>query len=237
MVLFHAMSEPTFRREVFAADNPTGLACVVAGIGGTIPEFIQPAETLNELGYDAAVYEYDQDVYLSGEPDQLPALLAELGDDFEDIGSDYNRKLFTGASGGSFFAYTLQQRAEGPQLGLFAAGGIELSKIFTHSLAFRAFGIRKAYARNGYDEEGLREIWRDIDISPEKPPAADKSLCVVLGGMDYIVNYAKARRTYVAWQKAGVPVRILTKPQLGHAGTLRWFKENIHTMLAEGTEL
>ncbi len=231
------MSEATYRREVFKSDDPVGLACVVASMGGKILDFTQPAESLNALGYDTAVYEYDKSVYLSGEPEQLPSLIGDMSDDFEELSSGYDKKLFTGASGGSFIGFNLQRRASGPQLGLYATAGIPMSEAITHTVAFRKLGARKAFAQHGYDEAGLQEAWKDIDMSVNTPPPSDKAICVVLGGIDYFVNYVKARSNLKKWQEAGVPITILTKPKLSHSGTVRWFKANIETMLAQAPEL
>jgi hypothetical protein len=225
------MSEATFRREVFTVEQPTGLACIVASMGSKIVSFTQPAETLNTFGFDVAVYEYDKSVYLSGEPEQLPALITDMSADFEDLGLAYDKKLYCGASGGSFIGFNLQRRAEGPQIGLYATAGVPMAEVIMHAPIFRILGARKAFARHGYDEARLREAWKDIEMSVDNPPPTDKAISVVLGGLDYFVNYAKARRNLKAWQNAGVPIRIVTKPHLSHSGTVTWFKEHIDTLL------
>lgn len=231
------MSEVSFQREISRVGHPVGLACIVASMGAKIPEYAQPAETLNILGYDTAVYEYDKAVYLSGEPEQLPALITDMSNDFNEIGSGYNKKLFSGASGGSFIGYNLQIRAEGPQLGLYATAGVAMSEVVTHTLIFRALGARKAFAKNGYDEAGLREAWKDIDISVDDPPSPDKAMCVVLGDLDMFVRYKKALENLRAWQEAGVPIRILTRPKYTHSKTVQWFKDNIGLMLNQAPEI
>lgn len=231
------MNEATFRREVFTADHPVGLACMVVSMGSKIVQFAQPADKLNAMGFDVAVYEYDKSVYLSGEPEQLPSLIANMSADFEDLGQTYNKKLYCGASGGSFIGFNMQRRAEGAQLGLYATAGVPISEVITHSPAFRILGAARAFAKHGYDEERLREAWKDVEMSVDNPPPTDKSLSVVLGYLDYFVNYAKARSNLVKWHEAGVPITIKTKPHLSHSGTIKWFKAHIDDLLNEAQQI
>jgi hypothetical protein len=231
------MSEATFQRKVYTIDNPKGLACVVASMGGKIVEFAQPALTLNGLGYDTAVYEYGRSVYLSGEPEQLPALITSMSSDFEDLGSAYDTKLYTGASGGSFIGFNLQRRAEGPQVGLYATAGIPISEIVTRSPIFRLLGARRAFAKHGYDEAGLQESWKTIEMSLDDPPPIDQSISVVLGGRDKFVNYDRALSNLTVWKDAGVPIEIIKKPELGHFETVKWFKAHIDILLKKAPRL
>jgi hypothetical protein len=83
----------------------------------------------------------------------------------------------------------------------------------------------------------LNRLWREIDVSPNDPPERHVSFVMVLGKRDIIVRYQKALATLQAWQNAGVPIKVITKPNLGHLGAIRWYKKHIDELLDEAEQL
>jgi len=56
---------------------------------------------------------------------------------------------------------------------------------------------------------------------------------MALGKRDIFVSYKKAHTTLQAWQNAGLPIKIVTRLNLGHIGTIRWHKEHVDELLDE----
>lgn len=83
----------------------------------------------------------------------------------------------------------------------------------------------------------LTALWQEIDVSPDEPPGQNVAFVMVLGKRDRLVSYEKALATLQAWQNAGVPIKIITKSNLGHLRTIRWHKIHIDELLNEAEYL
>ena len=178
-----------------------------------------------------AVYEYDAAIFREGDAKKLPTFIDGVDAHFSSLSEMYDRKLYSGVSFGGLIGFNMQRRAAGRQPGLYAATGLSLSHSIHDSLALRLLGVRRKYSEQGYQENDLIETWRDIDVLPTNPPSNDKSVCVALGGMDWIINFRKAWSNLEAWERQGVPVNVITKLRLGHTGIINWYKDNIASML------
>lgn len=231
------MSKASFNQEAFTGEHARGLACMVAGLNGQISDFQTAVRGLAAVGFDTVVYEHGDAVYKNGEAEQMPALIDAIQADFEDRAASYQRKLYAGVSAGSLVAFNLQQRAEGVQRGLYATGGVPTSEFIFHSVFSRVFGFQRAFKRNGYTEESLREAWKDIDASVDRPPELDKPFLVVLGQKDRIVKHSRAMQTYDAWLAAGVPVEVVTEPGRDHDEAIEVFKGNIGKLFAQVNQI
>jgi hypothetical protein len=97
--------------------------------------------------------------------------------------------------------------------------------------------VRKKFAQRGFNAAQLESLWQDIDVSPDNPPQRHVAFVMVLGKRDKLVRYEKALATLQAWQKAGVPIKVITRPRLGHIGTIRWHKNHIEELLDEAERL
>ena len=66
---------------------------------------------------------------------------------------------------------------------------------------------------------------------------AETPFVIALGKRDKVVAYDKALTTLHAWQDQGQSIQIITKPNLGHIGIIRWYKYHFSELLADATEL
>lgn len=221
------MSE--FRAMEYGDGNSDMIASLVTGFDGEINDLETAAIGLVVSGHDVVAYDYSRDVLESGEPDDFPQLINAIHTDFKNHSQGHSICRHAGVSLGMGIAINLQRHTEQVQVpAIYAAGGTNVAEIIYRNLAFNiAFGnVRKAFHKNGYDEQSLREVWAPLHESPESPFA------VALGGMDLIVKYRNAHHKMSELQREGTPVIVKTIPKASHVGTIKWFNRNITAMLA-----
>lgn len=208
---------------------------LVAGFGGLISDVEQAAKDLAETGRDVVAYAYHPRVLSAGDGELLPQFIETLSTDFRERTPDYYRRRFGGVSLGGAIASGMQKSYEkynNPERGLYAATGSEADDVVMKNHIFRAIvwashriDIRRAYERNGYTPVDLRERWNDIQIPPLTPTT------VVLGGLDLIIQQHKVLSRAKEWRAAGRDVRVIRKPWLNHNRTIKWFNDNIISLL------
>lgn len=228
------MSNPLFSTQTFPVADSKKLACVIAGLGGKIKSYAGVIQTLNRLGFSVVAYEHDLSVLTSGDPHDLLNLVDGICDDFSQKAVGYKKIICIGASAGSGMCFALQRRMPAIQYGIYAVAGMPGKEAIASPLFYL---IRRRFRRRGFSAEKLSSLWQEIDVSPDNPPRRDLSFVVVLGKRDKIVKYKKALATMQAWQNAGVPIKVITRPNSGHLATIRWYKEHIDELLEEGEGL
>ncbi len=227
------MNSPLFRTQSFPVEGSDKLACVITGYGGKIARYQSVIQTLNERGFTVIAYDHSLSVMTSGNPHDLLNLVDGTCNDFAQKTAGYKKIICIGASAGAGLCFAMQRRMPAIQYGIYAVAGMP-GKDALESPLF--YFVRKKFNKQGFSAARLGSLWQEIDISPDDPPG-DMSFVMVLGKRDRVVSYEKALATLQAWQKAGVPIKIITKTSLGHLGTIRWYKKHIDELLDEAENL
>lgn len=228
------MNGPLFRTQSFPIKGSEKVACVITGYGGKIKRYQSVIQTLNKQGFTVIAYEHSLSVLTSGNPHDLLNLVDGTCNDFASKVDGYKKIICVGASAGAGLCFAMQRRMPAIQYGIYAVAGMS-GKDALESPLF--YFVRKKLNKHGFNAARRNNLWREIDVSPDDPPRRDVSFVMVLGKRDRIVSYEKALATLVAWQKAGVPIKIITRPSLGHLGTIRWYKQHLDELLTEADQL
>jgi hypothetical protein len=228
------MSSPLFRTQSFPVKGSEKLACVITGYGGKIKRYQSVIQTLNKRGFTVIAYEHSLSVMTSGNPLDLLNLVDGTCNDFTEKIAAYKKIICIGASAGAGLCFAMQRRMPAIQYGIYAVAGMP-GKDALESPLF--YFVRKKFNKHGFNAAKRNNLWREIDISPDDPPGRHVAFVMVLGERDRIVSYEKALATLRAWQQADVPIKIITKPGLGHLGTIRWYKQHIDELLTEAEHL
>jgi hypothetical protein len=228
------MNSPLFRTQSFPVEGFDKIACVITGYGGRIARYKSVIQTLNERGFTVIAYEHSLSVMTSGNPLELLNLVDGTCNDFAHKMAGYKKIICIGASAGAGLCFAMQRRMPTIQYGIYAVAGMPGKDALKSPLFYF---VRKKFNKHGFSPARLNSLWQEIDISPDDPPGRDVSFVMVLGKRDRVVSYEKAFVTLQAWQKAGVPIKIITKSSLGHLGTISWYKKHIDELLAEAEHL
>lgn len=229
-----SMNNPLFRSQLFSVKGSGKLACVITGYGGKIKGYQNVIETLNKRGFTVVAYEHSSSVLTSGNPHDLLRLVDGTYKDFAKRAAGYKKIICVGASAGAVLCFALQRRMSAIQYGIYAVAGMPGKDAIASPLFYF---VRRRFSKQGFNVNMLNSLWHEIDVSPDSPPQQDVAFVVVLGRRDRLVSYEKALATLQAWQKAGVPIKIITKSSLGHLGTIRWYKQHIDELLDEAERL
>jgi len=210
------------------------VACLVAGYGGTIAGYQEPIKALNDAGYSVVAYDHSKNVMKNGRSEDLLKLIDDIQADFSIKSNGYKEIIFAGASMGAGIAFSIQRRTPQAMFGIYATAGVPVARnVFVSPLFIR---IKKTYIKNGYTPESLQRAWQAVEALPDEPPTFPTPVVMMLGKRDKIVNYTSALKTLHTWQKAGIPIRILTRNP-GHLSTVRWFKKHIPELLKAAEEV
>jgi len=228
------MNSPLFRAQLFPVERSEKLACVITGYGGKIARYQSVIKTLNERGFTVIAYEHSLSVLTSGNPHDLLNLIDGTCNDFEQRMDGYKKIICLGTSAGSGLCFAMQRRMPNIQYGIYAVAGMSGREALKSPLFYF---VRKRFEKRGFSATKLDSLWQEIDVSADEPPRRDLSFVMVLGKRDRIVNYQKSCATLQTWQKAGVPIKIITKPDLGHLGTIKWYKKHTDELLDEAEQL
>lgn len=228
------MKDLLFRTQSFPVEGSKKIACVITGYGGKIKKYQSVIQTLNEQGFTVIAYEHSRSVLISGNPYDLLNLIDATCNDFANKIAGYKKIICIGASAGAGLCFAMQRRLPAIQYGIYAVAGMSGREALKAPLFYL---VRKRFEKRGFSAAKLNDLWQDIDVSADDPPRRSLSFVMVLGKRDKIVNYEKALNTLQAWRKAGVPIQIITKPNLGHLGTIRWYKEHMGKLLDEAEQL
>lgn len=228
------MNGPLFRAQSFPVEGSEKLACVITGYGGKIKSYKSVIQTLNERGFTVIAYEHSPSVLTSGNPQDLLNLVDGICSDFTKKVAGYKKIICIGASAGAGLCFALQRRFPTIQYGIYAVAGMSGRDALASPLFYF---VRKRFSKRGFSMARLNSLWQEIDVSPNDPPQQRVAFVMVLGKRDVLVSYKKALATLQAWQNAGVPIKIITRPNLGHLGAIRWHKQHIDELLAEAERL
>ncbi|HET8670302.1 MAG TPA: hypothetical protein VFM05_06615 [Candidatus Saccharimonadales bacterium] len=228
------MDNHLFHTQSFPVEGSAKLACVIAGLGGKIKNYQSPIQTLNDRGFSVIAYEHSSSVMTSGNPHDLLNLVDGICNDFSGKAVGYKKIICIGASAGSGLCFALQKRMPSIKYGIYAVAGMSGKDALKSPLFYF---VRKKFSRQGFSAAKLNLLWREIDVSSDNPPPPHVAFVMVLGKRDWIVSYRKALTTLQAWQRAGVPIKIVTRPNVGHIGAIRWHKEHISELLDEAERL
>lgn len=228
------MSGSLFRAQSFPVADASKLACVITGYGGKIKSYHGLIQALNQRGFSVIAYEHSRAVMLSGDPQDLLNLVEGICNDFAQKAAGYKEIICVGASAGAGLCFALQRRMPAVRYGIYAVAGMP-GKDAIASPKF--YFIRKRFEKRGFSAEQLNRLWQEIDVSPDNPPSKRVAFVMVLGQRDKLVNYTKALATLQAWQRAGVPIQIITRPRSGHLATIRWHKRHVEELLAAAENL
>ena len=228
------MDRSLFRAQSFPVEGSKKLACVITGYGGKIKHYQGVIRTLNEQGFTVIAYEHSLSVMTSGNPYDLLNLVDGTCADFASKLAGYKKIICVGASAGAGLCFAMQRRMPAIRYGIYAVAGMSGKDALKSPLFYL---VRKRFSRRGFNTDRLNDLWREIDVSADEPPSQGLSFVMVLGKRDRVVTYEKAMVTLHAWQAAGVPIKIITKPKLGHLGTIKWYKQHIDELLIEAEHL
>ena len=211
------------------------VACLVCGFSGHINQYEKAITSLIDDGYDVIAYEYDDAVFAAGDADILPQLIKGIAEDFEQRAKPYKERLATGVSLGAYIAFNVQRLLPGLDRGIYGTAGISVSHVIFSARVFR--GYRRKFEAAGYDEASLEKRWHDFEILDDLELEANKSIFLVLGGLDRIVNFKKASHMMTTWKKRGIKVSFFRIRGLGHTTTIWWYKNNLGKLLAKDKSL
>lgn len=228
------MSSPLFRTQSFPVEGSEKVACVIPGYGSKIKRYQSLIQTLNSRGFAVIAYEHSPSVLTSGNPQDLLNLIDGICGDFASRVAGYKKIICIGASAGAGLCFALQRRMPDIQYGIYAVAGMSGRDALKSPLFYF---VRKRFSKRGFSMDRLNSLWQEIDVSPDKPPRRDLSFVMVLGKRDMLVRYKKALATLETWQNAGVPIKIITRPNLGHVRAIRWHRNNIDSLLTEAEQL
>lgn len=228
------MNRLLFHAELFQVNGSEKVACVITGYGGKIKSYRSVIKTLNDRGFTVVAYEHNSSVLTSGNPQDLLNLVDGICNDFAAKAVGYKKIICIGASAGAGLCFALQRRMPVIQYGIYAVAGMSGKDALASPLFYF---VRKKFEKQGFNAARLNSLWQEIDVSPDQPPKRDVSFVMVLGKRDKLISYEKALATLQAWQEAGVPIKIITRPNLGHIGTVRWYKQHIDELLDEAEQL
>lgn len=217
-----------FRSKTFLIESDK-IACLVCGLGGKITTYLKAVDALNKAGYSVVIYEYDESVVALGDPELLPKLISEIADDFNEQSEPYADAMATGVSMGAYIAFNVQRRNPKVKHGVYGTAGISVAHAIFTAKVFRKY--RTQFERKGYTEQSLEHTWKDIEILSDLELDDNKSLLVVMGSIDRIVRYKTASRMMDDWKKRGIKAEYFSKKGLGHALTIRWYKNNLGSLL------
>jgi hypothetical protein len=228
------MNGPLFCTQSFPVEGSEKVACVITGYGGKIKRYQSVIQTLNKQGFTVIAYEHSLSVMTSGNPHDLLNLVDGTCSDFAQRVVGYKKIICIGASAGAGLCFAMQRRMPAIQYGIYAVAGMSGKDALASPLFYF---VRKKFNKRGFSTAKLNGLWQEIDVSPDDPPKQNVSFVMVLGKRDRIVSYKKALATLQAWQKVGVPIKVITKTNLGHLGTIRWYKKHIDKLLDEAEHL
>jgi predicted alpha/beta hydrolase family esterase len=154
--------------------------------------------------------------------------------DFEKKVIGYKKIICVGVSAGSGLCFAMQRRIPAIQYGIYAVAGMSGKDALKSPLFYF---VRKKFSKHGFSPAKLNSLWREIDVSPDNPPQRHVAFVMVLGKRDRIVRYEKSLATLKAWQSVGIPIKIITLPNLGHIAAIRWHKQHIEELLIEAENL
>lgn len=218
-----------YKSKTYAVPESRKVACLVTGYYEPISAYRVAVRQLNERGFTVVVYMLYPKVIRSGNPQTLLDAIQALIADFSAHAQNADEVMCAGASMGAGIALSVQQALPTVRYGIYAVAGVSPSaSIFDMPLFYAA---RKKFMQAGYDAAALMQIWQQHEIMPELPPRTDSPIVMTLSTQDRIVDYSKAIATLKAWQNAGVPVHVITRPRYGHLMTIRWFKHHIAELL------
>lgn len=200
-------------------------ALLVAGFMGKIDGVEGAAHTLVNRGYNVFAYEFSSRVLTEGNPLLLPEVVNEITSDFTERTTSYKIIQPCGVSLGAGIAWETQKREQKRALpGVYAAAGANSADgIF--SLNPIMLPLRRAFVKNGHDHEELKELWADIHEPPQD------GFTIALGALDYIVRYRNIMKKIQDWKDQGIPISERTLWHLSHTGTIRWYDNNLNTLL------
>lgn len=218
----------TFRTKEFLIESDK-IACLVCGLGGKISTYLKAVDALNKACYSVVIYEYDESVVALGDPELLPKLITEIAEDFNKKSESYTQAMATGVSMGAYIAFNVQRRNPKIKHGIYGTAGISVAHAIFTAKVFRKYRIE--FEQKGYTEKSLENEWKDIEILSDLELDSSKSLLIVLGSLDRIVRYKTASRMMDGWKKRGIKAEYFSKKGLGHALTIRWYKNNLGLLL------
>ena len=228
------VNSPFFHTQSFSVEGSEKVACVIPGYGGKITGYQILIQKLNKRGFSVVAYEHSPSVMTSGNPHDLLNLVDGICNDFAERVVGYKKIICIGASAGAGLCFALQRRMPTMQYGIYAVAGMPGKDAIKSPLFYF---VRKKFNRHGFSTARLNSLWQEIDVSPNYPPQKSVAFVMVLGKRDGLVRYKKALATLQAWQNAGVSVKIITRPNSGHLGTIRWHREHIEELLDEAEKL
>jgi hypothetical protein len=225
------MQSLEFRSREYGDGNSSEAIALVAGFDGKINHFDQTARALIAVGKDVVVYEYDNDLFLAGDPSMLPNLISDLTVDFQTRTANHIAHRFAGASIGGGIGWGMQRHSQMARPGIYAAVGADAAHVVMGNPVFRGMAIalhrvdpRKEFVRNGYSEADLRQKWQYLQVPPST------GFLAAMGGLDCIVRQKEVGPKFDSWRQE-IDITVLMKKRLGHTGIIKWFSEHAVGML------
>src|SRR5581483_6300885 len=226
-----------FRREEFGAAAP-GRAVIffICPYGTSISTVRWAIRRLGRDGSCVVAYETTTAVFLDGDPEILPGLIAAVR---ADITAQIARLRsagvtefgFFGSSLGSFILYNCVGDAV-PELrwGVFNTGGDIAQGMW------RLDGARQAHLRRGWALDRLEAAWAGVQW-PEFGRLAGCRFVFVSSRRDTIAPLAGIAGYLGPMRRAGAQVRVLEVPAIGHFSTIAaglWRAPRFVTMVRSG---
>lgn len=230
----------SFRREEFRAASRVPAALIfICPYGTSISTVRWAIRRLRRAGYHVVAYETTTAVFMDGDPEVLPGLIAAVR---ADITSQISRLRsegvtefgFFGSSLGSFILYNCVGDAV-PELrwGVFNTGGdIALGM-------WRLEGARQAYVRRGWSLARLEEAWAGVQW-PEFGRLDGCRFVFVSSRRDTIAPLGNIAGYLGPMRRAGAQVGVLEVPAIGHYSTIvagLWRAPRFVAMVRSGPQI
>ena len=205
------------------------LVCYVVGFTGKVSQFKYSIGKLNRRGYDVLAFDYSNNILLKGNPQLIRDVIDHITGLTEERAEQYDGVICMGVSLGAFISFNVQRRLPMASIGAYATAGIAVSDGIFWMKVFEP--VRDAFLKNGFTKEKLAKEWEDIEIAGEDPLLKDKSLVIVNGRLDRVVDHRKATVQLGRWRRDGVPVQLYKKNLMGHTMTIMWYIFNTNKIL------
>lgn len=174
-----------------------------------------PIRQMNKQGYSVIGYEFTNEVFKRGNPQDLISLVEKvcthLQETVDQLHSDgYSYYAIVGASIGSFVAYNFLSKASDWSWAILIAGGNAADAVWNYK------SERKYFEKMGSEKTDLSKAWTEIQ-HPNFDNIAGKKVLMVSSRSDRITEYDGALDALNHLRKSKVDVEMITQKKLGHS--------------------
>lgn len=210
------MDKDLFKKKIYKNSTSQSVLIFACPFGTKIGVYTRLIKNLVKDGYNVVAYDFNNDVFLKGEPSYLVKLVNSATSDMAAVVNNLssqgaNNFGFFGTSLGAFVLYYASSKIPKLKWGVFSAGGNIAEGVW------KLKSTKRAFIKKGYELDDLRKAWNNI-LYPEFLPREDNAHFLILGSSkDYVAPLYKLGEfaEYIK-QKSGANVEIIKLNAYGH---------------------